>query len=96
MAPLLLLVDANARLGSVVSAAVGGEGAETQCNSGFYLHQFLVDHELFVPSTMRPGPFSTWQSSVLGAVGHSNDYDALSAAWAALVSQNRSSAWYSA
>ena len=47
-----LLIDANARLGSVQSEAVGPHGYKQQEDSnGALLHQFLLDNALEIPVT---------------------------------------------
>ena len=61
--PQLLLVDANARLGSQVSDAVGGHQAEEQDHSGCELHQYLERFDLWIPSTFgmhQKGDGGTW------------------------------------
>ena len=61
--PLVLAGDANARLGSITSPAVGHFAAEEENESGQILHAFLVEKGLCAPSTwegLHTGPSSTW------------------------------------
>ena len=49
----VLLIDANARLGSETSEAVGGEGlCEKQCDNGAFVHRLLLDNKMCAPSTL--------------------------------------------
>ena len=50
--PKIMLVDANACLGSLVSDAVGSHQASEENAHGALLHQWLVDHQMFAPQTM--------------------------------------------
>ena len=51
--PLIGLFDANARVGGVTSAHVGGWKAQLQDDSGALLHSFLTDYQLALPSTFQ-------------------------------------------
>ena len=64
--PLIALVDANARVGSFVSAAVGSFGAEDENVAGECFHRWLHEQELFLPQTFEQyhqGEHTTWQHS---------------------------------
>lgn len=61
--PLVVFGDMNARLGSVVSSAVGHCGAEEESATGHFVHAFLLEHSLFAPSThhqYHEGDSMTW------------------------------------
>ena len=49
--PLLVLGDMNAKLGSSVSDSVGPFHAELENQTGHCLHAFMMEHDLFAPST---------------------------------------------
>eukprot|EP00969_Alexandrium_andersonii_P194152 8576200-Alexandrium_andersonii.AAC.1 len=49
--PLVVLVDANARLGSVTSPQVGRYGAEQETPSGKALRAAVAQASLFLPTT---------------------------------------------
>ena len=49
--PLFVLIDANAALGSVQSAAVGGCDPGRECENGAEFHKILRQQRLFLPST---------------------------------------------
>ena len=63
---IIFCSDANARLGSVGSAAVGDYAADEQNGNGQFLHSFATKHGLVIPSTFGdfqvcPGaPSGTW------------------------------------
>ena len=48
----ILLVDANARVGSLTSQAIGSHQASEENAHGAMMHQWIVDHHMFVPQTM--------------------------------------------
>eukprot|EP00435_Cladocopium_sp_Y103_P029154 s3346_g7.t1 len=61
--PLFVLADANARLGSVPSAAVGDHHAAEENLKGEYFHRWLLENNLAVPQTWATchyGPSDTW------------------------------------
>ena len=63
--PLILLIDANGRLGAHESASVGAAGAEPENFNGRHLHELLRDLQLCLPSTfdaVADPPHSTWVS----------------------------------
>lgn len=47
-----MLVDANARVGSLVSTAVDSHQASPENFHGELMHQWLVNHGMFAPQTM--------------------------------------------
>ncbi|CAE7805943.1 unnamed protein product [Symbiodinium microadriaticum] len=63
---VLLLTDANAKVGDLQTGSVGPRNAESENASGEHFHAFLLDAELFLPSTFPDfhiGPGATWFSS---------------------------------
>ena len=64
--PLVVLADTNARIGSVVSDSVGPYSPDPQDDLGECFHTFLLQNQLFIPSTFPeytdPGPTHTWVS----------------------------------
>eukprot|EP00435_Cladocopium_sp_Y103_P067591 s210_g30.t1 len=50
--PKIMLVDANSRLGSLTSDAVGDFQASEENEAGALLHQWLIDQAMFAPQTM--------------------------------------------
>ena len=64
--PLLVLGDMNAKLGSVLSDAVGPLGAEDENGNGCRLHAFALENNLWIPATFsmnHEGTSTTWRSS---------------------------------
>ena len=63
--PLVVLIDANASHGSVISQAVGAHAAERQDHNGELFQEFLADNSLALPTTFvdsaNPGPQVSWQ-----------------------------------
>ena len=61
---LVLFLDANARVGSINSEAIGPSGSEKQTSNGSLLHTFLLDWQLCLPCTLgkHQGNHPTWQS----------------------------------
>ena len=62
--PQLLLVDANARIGSQPSPAVGLHQADEQDAGGEEFHGYLLSHQLWVPATFashHEGDAGTWK-----------------------------------
>ena len=60
---MLLLADANAKLGSMLSPVVGPLDPEVQCLAGSFFHQFLIECDIMLPSTfadLHSGPTKTW------------------------------------
>lgn len=60
---LLLLADANSRVGSVTSASIGAHQAVDENLKGAYFHQWLLQHNLILPQTFpafHHGEGSTW------------------------------------
>ena len=61
--PTILLCDANARLGSHTSDAVGDHQSHPENDAGAIFHQWLLDHQMFLPQTqsgLHHGPGHTW------------------------------------
>ena len=64
--PLVVLGDLNARLGTVRSSAVDAKGAEEENLTGHLLHAFMVEKNLWAPSTFatcHSGISATWTST---------------------------------
>ena len=64
--PLIALCDANARVGSVTSQAIGSQGEEEQNPPGEALHQWILEQDMIIPQTFpefHVGPNATWQHS---------------------------------
>ena len=79
---VILLTDANARLGSLPSASVGDHCPEEETASGRALHTFVVDHHLWLPATFDAchiGPSHTWWTP--GEQGHRLDYVGVPLHW---------------
>ena len=62
-APLILLVDANGRLGSICTESVGGAEPDVESPNGEELHLFLTEWQLFAANTFWPLGQGTWQST---------------------------------
>ena len=62
-APLILLVDANGRLGSVCTESVGDVEPDIESPNGEELHLFLMEWQLFAANTFWPLGQGTWQST---------------------------------
>ena len=63
---MIVLADANARVGSEVSQCIGPFGAEPENIAGECFHAWLHEHSLFVPQTddaFHHGCHTTWQHS---------------------------------
>ncbi|CAE7762521.1 unnamed protein product [Symbiodinium sp. CCMP2456] len=83
----VLMVDANAQLGSVTSDSVGGHAADDETPNGSFLRSWVDAMEAFLPSTIsdahgRLVPNArepTWFSP--SGQGYRIDYVALPAAW---------------
>jgi len=75
-----LLGDANALLGSVVSASVGDYAAQQQNHNGAQFHKILRQYNLYVPSTFAK---FTLNASVCTHRNNRIDYIALPCAWKA-------------
>ena len=72
--PVILCIDANSRLGSVLSTAVGAEEEEQECGNGELFHSLLLDMDLFLPSTFWGGG-KTWKSSRTELLGRRRRLD---------------------
>ena len=79
---VVVLADANAWLGSLPSPQVSDLDPEAENLAGTSFHQFLADHDLWVPSTFascHAGPSATWTSP--SGHQHRLDYVAVPLAW---------------
>ena len=91
--PLIVLTDANARVGSVLSSAIGEVDPEQESPARSAFHNFLLQHGLCLPSTFpacHSGPSSTW-TSPHGKHGRL-DYIAVPEEW---ISASTSNVWVS-
>ena len=64
--PLVSLADANGRLGSVTSQAVGSRGKEEETFNGSEYRRFLEQNNLFAPATFsrfQCGDDDTWAAA---------------------------------
>ena len=78
--PIWIGIDANARVGSIVTQAIGPCGAEEQDDNGEHFQNFLSEHALWVPATwsqFQTGPSKTWTHPGTGKQSR-NDYIAIS------------------
>ena len=78
----LLLADANARVGSVETDAIGGYGQETENPPGEVFHDFLHRINACLPTTfahVHEGPTSTWVSPF--GDRHRLDYPVIPSSW---------------
>ena len=83
---VVLLLDANGRLGSEVSEAVSGLWPESENPPGALLHSFMLRYGLCAPSTdpaCHEGPSVTWTSP--SGVGHRLDFIIVPESWRAAV-----------
>ena len=61
--PIVALMDANARVGSVPSVGIGDWMADEESYAGAMLRQFIDRHDMILPSTFQEsayGPQATW------------------------------------
>ena len=83
---ILLLTDANAKVGELTTCAVGPFNAEPENSSGEHFHAFLLEAGLLLPSTLsdfHTGPGATWFSSQ-GQVAYRIDYIGVPDTWRGL------------
>ena len=83
---VVLLLDANGRLGSEVSEAVSGLWPESEHPPGALLHSFMLRYGLCAQSTdpaCHEGPSATWTSP--SGVCHRLDYVVVPESWRAAV-----------
>ena len=63
--PVYLLADANSKVGSETSASIGDWQAETTSEKGRPFHDFLIQHQIWLPSTFEAtqvgADAATWQ-----------------------------------
>ena len=75
---VVLLVDANDRLGSSVSASVGSGGmCQQEDLSGAMFHRTLVELGLCVPATFGPVDHSAFTWVANGGASHRIDYSTM-------------------
>ncbi|CAE7848430.1 unnamed protein product [Symbiodinium sp. KB8] len=81
-AEVILLADANARVGGLTSDSVGPHGAEEESKTAPEFHQFLAETSLQLPSTFagcHQGICHTWTSPM--GIRHRIDYIAVPFSW---------------
>ena len=65
--PIAVLMDANAKLGSVATACVGSHCPDSETNPGFFVHDLCTTFQVALPQTLqRPGSREcsrTWRST---------------------------------
>ena len=64
--PRIMLVDANGKVGSLTSKAIGDHHPCEENTHGALMHQWLVDHHMFAPQTFadhHSGPSATFAHS---------------------------------
>ena len=92
---LLLLIDANARVGSISAAGIGAHAKEEECHAGAHLRELADDLQMWLPATFadRKGLVDpcacepTWVSP--HGTMHRIDYVCLPRSWA----ESSVSAW---
>ena len=79
--PMVLLVDANAKVGEDTCAAIGTHGAERGGERALPFTSFIREHGLWLPSTFpcHEGPTGTWKHP--SGSWHRNDYIGLPSMW---------------
>ena len=79
--PIVLLVDANARVGGDTCEAIGAHGPEHGGDKALPFTSFVREHGLWLPSTFpcHFGPTGTWRHP--SGSWHRNDYIGLSTFW---------------
>ena len=82
---IVLLIDANARVGSVPSTAVGSNGCEKETHNGTLFREFLEAWHLILPATFsgHEGQHWTWTSP--HGTHARIDYVAIPQAWSEVV-----------
>ena len=81
--PWLFLLDANCRVGSRETSAIGSHQADEEDDAGLFLHDLLLDMDLCVPSTFEAcmyGSGGTLYQKRNGALDRS-DYVCIQRAW---------------
>ena len=80
---LVFMGDANARVGTPISAAVGPLAADEQCPLGALLHKALLELQLILPATFDRwfigSRHATWTSNL--GTAHRIDYVAVPEQW---------------
>ena len=91
----VVLADANAHLGSVLSDGIGPAGAEEENSEGSIVQNFLQQVGCFAPSTfgeIHSGEHWTWCAPGLGGVKHRLDYAFVPLMWRSFA--QGTSVWY--
>ena len=81
--PQILMIDANARIGSLPSRAFGEHQAEEQDNGGHYFHEYALSCDIWIPATYsesQQGSGETWRHPRTGC-WYRGDYIGLPASW---------------
>ena len=79
----IILADANARMGSLISRSVGGHDGEEETQAGELMHTFLCEAGALAPSTFAAyhrGESGTWRAP--GGDWHRIDYILIPSTWA--------------
>ena len=82
--PMVVMIDANGRVGDRESDAVGPVDAADEDEPGAELHNFALRHQLHLPATWMGGG-GTWQAC--NNVHHRIDYVMMPNVWRDLVSR---------
>ncbi|CAE7942800.1 unnamed protein product, partial [Symbiodinium necroappetens] len=91
----VVLADANAHLGSVLSDGIGPDGAEEENSEGRFVQNFLQQVGCFAPSTfgeIHRGEHWTWCAPGIGGVKHRLDYVLVPLMWRSF--EQGTSVWY--
>ena len=83
-AEYVVLMDANAHLGSVCTESVAEAGAEEESTEGEYCHDFLLQVGAFLPATqptVHSGQHWTWAAPRPSTTRHRIDYVAAPQEW---------------
>ena len=80
---LVCLLDANARVGSITTAAIGSFGREKENGTGECFRRFTADADVYLPSTLMPSrgnQYTTWGCTAKDGTrrAHRIDYVAIS------------------
>ena len=81
--PQILMIDANARIGSLPSRAIGTFQSEEQDTGGHYFHEYVLSSDIWLPATFveqHQGPGETWRHPRTGR-WYRGDYIGLPAGW---------------
>ncbi|CAE7939157.1 Cacna1h, partial [Symbiodinium sp. KB8] len=89
---IVLLTDANAKVGSIETPSVGGHHAQEECLVGQVFHEFLCELGCMLPSTQshcHVGQSWTWLSPGQPEVKHRIDYVGVPLSWEAFEMHSR-------